>query len=391
MSKKYLGRRLFAIHSWLGLIVGICYFVISVGGASIVFYPELRQFLYGHKIKIEKQPGQNILYDEMYAFARKDYPGSRFIRITTELRYPGTAYAINTSSSKPADLFRNGKGNIDYLNPYTGEIVFRARARSMDDIPGLLDSLHVSFNLGTGGTFIVTLLSIALIISIITGLIFYRKGIVKVLLFRVKIKFKNWRTASSDLHRVIGTWAFIFNLCIFSSGLYMQYVYLTPTWWKKNWPPQNKAVIIPDTIPNISAIVALAEKELPINVNSVTIAQDGSKTITVGGTTDDKLFMNVNNFGIVSFDFDGKFIKKYHKKWAEMNGSEKFGIINFNLLHTGWAWGTFGKIIWTLLGFAPAFLSITGFFLWWRKKSKPRPGSKREYKRRGSIQSIGVK
>jgi len=42
--------------------------------------------------------------------------------------------------------------------------------------------------------------------------------------------------------------------------------------------------------------------------------------------------------------------------------------INFSLFHTGCAFGIPGKIIWRLMGFTPAFLSESGFILWWRRK-----------------------
>lgn len=369
MKKIRLNRKLFAIHSWLGLFLGIIYLVISIGGASIVFYSELNQTLYRDKINIEEQTGEKLSYDEIYAIASKLHPDAMYVSIGSDPHYPRNAWTIYSSLSNPSRLFDNGTGFIDYINPYNGQIVFSANAAGKGDLVGLLNSLHVQLCLGTGGAVIVTIVSIAVLLSIITGFVFYRKNILKVLSFRIKIKFRNWRMASSDLHRVIGTWAFFINLFIFGSGLYMEYVLLTPAWWKENWPPVNTTRHVPASMPSIDKLIVNAKQLVPeISPNNAYISYDTAQSITVSGPAKEKLFLDVDNYIYIVYNFNGELREKNYKQWNSMTTREKYDNVNFNIFHTGWAFGITGKIIWTIMGFAPAFLSLSGFVLWWRKQ-----------------------
>ncbi|NOS54825.1 MAG: PepSY domain-containing protein [Cyclobacteriaceae bacterium] len=368
-TKRNINRKLFAIHSWLGLLLGVIFLLISIGGASIVFYQELHQFLYGDRIRITNNDGTKLSYNQLYDIAKKEYPDSPFIGINSDPKHPENAYSIVGLDEQPMNLFENGRYHNDYIDPYSGKIIFRTDGSFSGNIIAWLDSLHASLRLGTGGAFIVGLMSIAVLLSLITGLIFYRKFIFKVLFFQVKIKFKNWRTASSDLHRVIGTWSLIVNIFIFGSGFYMYYVLFTPSWWKENWPPKHMQTVSPKIEVSLDSLLAKSKVLVPGMIpSSIGVMHDTTEVITISGLTDQKLFWDVDNYASVSFKIDGTFKEKYDKAWTDLKATEKFDNINFSLLHTGWALGLAGKILWTIFGFAPAILSITGFALWWRKK-----------------------
>jgi len=359
---------LFTIHSWLGLFLGIIYLIISVSGAGIVFMREINQFLYGDKIKAGQQHGKKISYDELLAMAQKEYPNSMFLWTGYDPEHPENCPAIFGNDNLPSGLFVNRGWHNDYVDPDTGKIVFRTSSSGTGNIMGWLDSLHASLRLGVGGSFIVTIISLAVMLSLLTGLIFYRKHIVDVLLFRIKIKFKNWRTASSDLHRVIGTWALLFNVLIFFSGFYMYYMLLTPSWWKENWPPRPEVIVSTKRVSSDSLVLAAKQMIPDMQVNFVSVTRDTSQLITIGGTTKEKLFLDADNYASVVFKTDGTFQEKTAVKWEDMTGWEKYDNLNWFVFHTGWAFGYIGKVLWTVFGFAPAILSISGFVLWWRKK-----------------------
>lgn len=374
MKKLHLNRKLFAIHSWLGLVLGIIYLLISVGGASIVFYPELNQLLYGDNIKIEKQEGKKLSYDEMYAIAKKEYPNSSFISLGYDPMHPENAPSISGEEPGKKSWFKyGGMYHSDYINPYSGKIIFRTDNTGTGNILGWLNDLHVSLQLGPAGGITVAFMSVAVLLSLITGLIFYRKSILKVFLFKVKIKFKNWRTGSSDLHRVIGTWALLFNLLIFGSGCYMYYTLLLPSGWKDmskyvNDPPAK--VIDPTLTVSLDSLVLKANQLIDeMEPSTIVVMRDTSEVINIYGMTKDKLFLASDNYASVSFKLNGELKEKSYKKWDDLTGMEKFDNLNFNLFHTGWAFGLIGKILWTVFGFAPAFLSLTGFLLWLRKRN----------------------
>ena len=88
------------------------------------------------------------------------------------------------------------------------------------------------------------------------------------------------------------------------------------------------------------------------------------------GTAQESMFFAYGNFAFVNFDSSGRYWGTDHTTWNKLSIGEKFDNINFSVFHTGWAFGMVGKIVWCFMGFSPAFLSITGFILWWRKNSK---------------------
>ena len=210
-----------------------------------------------------------------------------------------------------------------------------------------------------------------MLLSLVTGFMIYRKSILKVLLFRIKIKFKNWRTVSSDLHRVVGTWALIINIFIFFSGCILYKNYFITAWWKEYTKPKTAAssdkliLTLPPETTSLDSIAVQAKKLIPeMELETIAIACDSSKIITAVGITNEKLLGDFDNYAMINFNHDGTFKDKSYKKWEDLNTSEKFDNVNFGLLHTGWALGVTGKIIWTIMGFTPAFF-ITGFLLWW--------------------------
>lgn len=370
-----LNKKLFKIHSWTGLFIGIFYTIIAISGASIVFMEELDELIYGNDKRIEiPVNGKKLSYDQLFKIAQKEYPDANGYYLYPNEKHAD--YAITMVAGQPTEngWFGNGLANIDYMNPYTGEIVYRTNTNGYHNILGFLDSMHTSLRLGSGGVVIVAVACVAILLSLITGFIIYRKFIWKALTFRIKIKFKNWRTASSDLHRVIGTWALLVNLFIFGTGMYMFYPVFTPTWWADTSKMANEKpapVIKPQITVSIDSLFADSKKRIPeMNPLYFGVSCDTSRSISISGNTTDKLFLNMDNSASITYKWDGTFKEKSYTKWRELTSMEKFDNFFFTGLHTGWAYGTTGKIIWTIGGFTPAFLSITGFMLWWRRGRK---------------------
>lgn len=266
---------------------------------------------------------------------------------------------------------------VNYMDPYTAAGVLNTNSKGKNNVIDWIMGFHYSFALGEGGELFVLLIDLALLVSIITGLIFYRKYIIKVLLFKVKIKFTNWRIAASGLHRVIGTWAFIFNLLIFLSGIYIQRKFFVEKWWDKYTKTENlhekhlHKITYPLSTVSLDSLGIVARKILPVmHFQGFSIDCGDGGTISAFGTHQESVFQAYDNFVAVDFDSSGKYVSVNYTPWKDYKTADKFTDINFSLFHTGWALGTPGKIIWCLMGFTPAFLSITGFMLWWRKKKK---------------------
>lgn len=266
---------------------------------------------------------------------------------------------------------------VNYVNPYTAQEMLKTNSNGKNNVIDWIMGFHYSFALGEGGELFVVLLDCALLVSIITGFIFYRKYVLKVMLFKVKIKFTNWRVASSGLHRVIGTWALVFNLLIFLSGLYIQKKFFMDKWWDKytNTANQHYAhkITYPLSTVSLDSLASIAVKHFPdMHFQGFSIDCGDGGGITAFGIKEESIFQAYDNIVTVNFDSAGKYIRTDYTAWENYKTADKFTDINFSLFHTGWALGIPGKIIWCIMGFTPAFLSITGFILWWRKHFKLR-------------------
>ena len=119
-----------------------------------------------------------------------------------------------------------------FLHPQTGEIL-KTRGGSDDvqhNFMSWLSEFHSSFHAGKTGEWLLGFFAIVFLLSIITGIILYRKNIMAVLLFKRAVWKKN------NLHQIIGTWALLFNLMIGVTGFWMQrYVFKKEFYQSYDW------------------------------------------------------------------------------------------------------------------------------------------------------------
>jgi uncharacterized iron-regulated membrane protein len=369
-------KTIFALHAWLGLLLGLAYFLVSVSGATVVFVNELTELAYGRYMKYEPQPvRQKLSYDSLFAIAQREYPGSDNYVVGTDPIYPDNAPFVTGVQPHLYQLFRpNLRYGVSNVDPYSGKVLFRSKSTGEGDFFHWLVGFHDSFRLGAGGEFFVGILALLLLLSVISGFLLYRRSILRVLTFRERISFKNTRTTLLGLHRVIGTWALLVNILIFFSGFYLYKDYFTTRWWQPYSIRglSHTQVYHPKKMLSLDTIMADAARQMPdVDLNCIDIELDKTPSIMAIGNPKDKSMIYYYGAALAMYDFDGKLKTINNKKWDEISTSEKFDNINFALLHTGWALGMPGKVIWTIVGFTPSILSLTGFILWWRRK-KPR-------------------
>jgi uncharacterized iron-regulated membrane protein len=377
MKKVFLNRKLFPLHSWLGLFLGIFYLLISVSGAISVFRFELNSLIYGRKMEFAADPSKkSVSYDSIFSIARREFPGMPYYVCGFDEVYTNKpAFYSGVDHVTPKLFSPSMQYRVNYLDPYTAEAILRTDSKGKNNVIDWIMGFHYTFALGEGGELFVVLLDLALLVSIITGVIFYRRYVLKVLCFKVKIRLTNWRLASSGLHRVIGTWAMLFNLLIFLSGLYIQKKFFVERWWDKYAPAAHAGSghVHPITYPlsavSLDSLILVSAKMAPrMHVQGVTVNCGGGGVLSVFGSIKESPFLAYDNAVSVNFDRAGHYLGTDYTPWRELTTAEKMDDINFSLFHTGWALGKPGKVIWCIMGFTPAVLSLTGFMLWWRKK-----------------------
>jgi len=369
-----LNRQLFKVHSWLGLINGFFLILLGLSGSALVFKDEIDDWANKDLLTVE-QGHRDIRLHYIYEDITQRYPALDGIAWLNPNPGRGKAYNfrlyLNDARITSYDL-----GLISY-NPYTGEVL---REGSIDDLsPSVINWIyqyHFSLQLGVPGAAYVATLGICLIVSIITGLIIYRKYIVKVLTFRLKINRKNWRTITSDWHRIIGVWSLLFNVIIAFTGFWLNLFAYEPKVWANEMIPTA-----PNTLVKVSldSLYKQALLQMPdLKPTYVYFPTQPKKHFFVRGAVAGEASIWAGNNSIRFDAQTGELISinriADESFWNRVEAT-------FYSLHIGSYGGLPIKIIYVLIGLTPGFLSISGFLLWQRRRKRRKSNIEAKNKR----------
>ncbi|MCP9770659.1 PepSY domain-containing protein [Lacihabitans sp. LS3-19] len=363
MRKNKLLRLTYSLHKWTGLITGFFLLIYGLSGSLLVYKDALEEYFYQKPIEVEAG-SKPLPLDSLYHIITQKYPA-----------IDGLAW-VNPDAVKKLPyhfrLYLNDARLISYdlgaltINQFTGEILSHGRG---DDLEvGWIEwiyQLHFSLHLGIPGAALTAIFGLTMLISIITGFLVYRKYIVKVLSFKIKLKGKNWRIMSSEWHRIIGVWSLVFNAIIFFTGFWMNLFAFEKESWER------------ETIPTTTNTLAKAsfdkmlKETYQINPNFepqyIYFPTQENKKFNLRGKLkgQNEMFAGGN---AIRFDAQtGKLVSI--STFETLRFSEKLEAFVFPL-HVGNFGGHFLKIFYIIIGLTPGFLAITGFLLWWRRKSK---------------------
>ncbi|WP_460558641.1 PepSY-associated TM helix domain-containing protein [Ferruginibacter profundus] len=350
-------KGLVTLHSVLGLFAGIFILMLSLSGAVLAFHDELDAFQ-----KPEEFPTfdyqKKLTIDSCYKVVQKRFPYSAIssCNISMNEKEPFTFSIYDTTYQKGEKVLQL------FLHPQTGALL-KSRGGS-DDISGnfmaWLASFHSSFRAGKTGEWLLGFFSIVFVLSIITGIILYRRNIMAVLLFKKTV----WR--KNNLHQLIGTWSLLFNVMIGITGLWMQrYVFKKEFYQSNNWINTVKAS--PKPLFNFDSAYSAVQKKHPdFTAYVIYFPQSTSGKTAVYGSNKTNAYIHSKKFAdVIALDSTGAIAKT--RFINEISSADRYDIIN-SQLHMGKYGGTGIKIIYALFGLSSALLSITGFLMWRRKR-----------------------
>ena len=348
---------IFYIHSIAGLVSGLFILLMSLSGAALVFHQELDAV----QLPIVTADQNKILtVDSYYNNIQKQYPHAQISNcVLPENNNQPFSFFIYDSS------YKNGAKVMEvFLHPQTAAIL-KTRGGSDDarnNFMSWLAKFHNSFHLGKTGEWLLGFFALVFLLSIITGLILFRKNVLAVLLFK-KAVFKR-----NNLHQLIGVYALVFNLMIGVTGYWMQrYVFKKEFYSSGNYTPVLKPS---QALPfKFDSAYTAVQKQYPNFTGSVIyFAQSKKGKTAVYGSRSSNSFIHSKKFADVIFlDSTGSISKT--RFINEIDANDRYDIIN-SQLHMGKFGGTGVKIIYFLFGLASGLLSITGFLLWLKRKKR---------------------
>ncbi len=354
-------RRLFFLHSWMGLIAGLGLILIGLTGTVLVFKNELDGVLTPELVKVEPTARGRLSLDELLAAVR---PAVRGYEVMGWDR---------ASEPHRADLVWLVKHGTDdwravWVDPCTGEVRGRPSERK-DSLTGFILELHYSFLADHTGELIAGIFAALLCFLGITGVWIYRG-------FWKNFFTLRWgrsaRIFFSDLHKMVGISSVAFNLILGFTG----------AWWNlghiiSHIGEEEAAEPPPVTGPSyatslsLDALAAKAGERIPgYEVTYISLPAGPGLGITFYGQSS-RSFLASPYGSTVTFDQQTGEIKdaldlRDSGLWAKFLDS-------FRPLHFGTFGGLPVKILWSLGGLTPGILAVTGFVMWWKRR---RPGRK---------------
>lgn len=361
--KNNISKLAFSMHSLLGLISGIFLLLLGLSGSALVFLKEIDHAINADLLTVNPS-GKTLALDTLYRKIGKDHPNLSGIAWLNPDARADEAYEFRLYQND-GKLSTYDLGMIS-IDPYSGKTLREGNLKNMNpSIMYWILQFHWSFQLGIPGLLLATVFGITMLLSSVTGVIIYRKQVWKVLTFRAKFKWTNWRTISSSLHRVVGVWALLFNIIIFFTGFWMNKFSLDTAYWKKQTIscPVNTL-----SKQSIDHMFWQAKKSMPeLMIKNVYFPTQPEKYLKVSGTIKGQsaFFDSGNSISIDPKNGAVVSIVRLAEKgiWEKVEAS-------FFSIHIGGFGGVPIKILYVIVGLLPGLLSITGALLWWRKVRK---------------------
>ena len=348
---------LFTIHSYTGLLSGVFILLMSISGALLVFHEELDSLQYPELQKIE---GKQILsIDSCFYFLQKEFPNAQISNVSlSENNNKPVIFSLYDSS------YKKGTQSMQVLMHPTNGTVIQTRGGSKDiggNFMSWLSAFHNSFHLEKKGEWMLGFFGCLFMISILSGLIIYRKKITDVLCFRKRAFQRN------NVHQIIGVYALVFNLLIATTGVWMQRYVFKKEFYQTQQPYTPILKTTPPLFFSIDSAIGEAKKQYPDFTDHVIyFAQNKSRKTAVYGSRKSNSFIHSKKLADVIFlDSSGAIAKTAFVD--DIDEDSRYDIINAQI-HYGKFGGLPIKIVYFVLGLSGAILSITGFILWYTRK-----------------------
>lgn len=352
----------FKAHGWLGLAAGIFFLLFGLTGSVLMFRSEIEHQVNAglHHLPVGKK---TVPVDKIYRDLVVRYPNLKKIVLHD--------FPVDSRDSYEFMLYKNqqektaGYLYFVFVDPYTGRILKEGSYSAIDaSFMRWLYQFHYSLQLGMPGKLFSGFIGLVMLLSLLTGIVIYRKHFWDALLLRGVLNFKNQRTAVSSLHRVIGVWAMVFNAILFFTGFWMNLDFFQPAGWKISPPFINQSAAA-----NMDSIIAQASRVrdfTPIAVTMPTVA--GQPVIVRGKFAQTSWFLLQGKSSDITYDQISA--KQTGQSRIESKTFSKRLEWQIYQLHIGSFGGLFIKIFYMLIGLTPGFLSITGAVLWLKRKNK---------------------
>ncbi|MBC2693316.1 PepSY-associated TM helix domain-containing protein [Pseudomonas kielensis] len=366
MSKKSRSKLWFLVHSWLALPIWFFVLIVCVTGTLAVVSQEI-VWLANPDIRAS-QPSDDaelLSYDQVIAAIKQAEP----LTIVESISRPDEShFALTAQVSYP-----DGRSVAVYVNPYSGVI----QGISPDfNFQAFTRALHgwwlVPFTNGfSWGWYLVSFLGIPLLVSLITGLVVYKKfwkGFLK-----PTLRFNHGaRIFWGDFHRLSGIWSIWFIAVISITGIW----FLIEALLFDNQISISSEPVIPvvarESVPlsadgsppkmiDLDNAILIAQEKIPgLEVSFVSLPSNAYSHLNIGGRGWYPLMFQTATINPYNGDIDAS------RLLSDRTGLE-FVTESMRPLHTGDFGGLWIKLIWFFFGLVLSMMVLSGLLIWTKR------------------------
>jgi uncharacterized iron-regulated membrane protein len=343
-------RGWFRVHSWIGLMTGLLLFIVCWSGTFATIANEI-DWLLTPELRVRPQ-GPMVSWERLLDAVQTKYPDAT-VRSLHSPVYPRFA-AVAIMDTDTQELVRV------YVNPYTGEVL---GSGSYFTVQRFFRSLHMHLFIDRAGYYIVGALALALLLSLGTALLFYRRWWKRFLAFRPG---RSLRAFWSEAHKLSGLWSLWFVLVIALTGLWylFEIARIDIGDGKSVWVGPGSQAVKP--LPELRAEEGLSLTELRRQAQAVrpelvirNVFFDFGGYFYVDGQAGHLLVRDRANrifihpaTGTVVYDQDASDLSPYWR-WSD----------TADPLHFGDFGGLMTKLIWFVFGAGLSMICLTGAYL----------------------------
>ena len=369
MSKKSRSKIWFLVHSWLALPIWFFVLIVCVTGTLAVVSQEI-VWLANPDVRASKpsDDAELLTFGQVLAEIKKAQPELVVQSIT---RPDESHFALTARVSYP-----DGSNPTLYVNPYTGAI---QGVSPEFDFRQFTRALHgwwlVPFTNGfSWGWYLVSMMGIPMLLSLITGLVVYKKfwkGF-----FKPRLRFNQGaRIFWGDFHRLSGIWSIWFIAVVSITGIWFLIQAILFDNQISISTEGVPAVVAREDVPNVrpgepipmldvdeAARIAIG-KVPSLDVSFTRLPSNAYDHISVGGRGWYPLMMQSASIN----PYTGEVAQQ---RLLEDRSKLEFVTESMRPLHTGDFGGLWVKMIWFFFGLMLSMMVLSGLLIWTKRTAQ---------------------
>ncbi len=361
-------KSLFKWHGYAGLFAFIPILLICLTGSILVFKYEIDSLIRGDIVNVNTV-SERLSTDTLKNTVNEIYPD-----------YEISGWVLFQEPKRSDVVYLMKKGTSDwyhiYIDAYSAQILSPPSVATTYFTDWLVE-LHASFLWDHTGLIITTVYALILMFLGISGLIIYRKFWLNLFKLRTNVRRILF---FSDLHKLVGVYSTPIFLVLGITGGYWNIAHIVHEYEEhaegEEFVMQSR--LYSDTI-SVDEIQKQAEIRMQDFEATYIRFPNGEKDhFTFFGDVHPSNPLISEYASTVSFDRDnGEYISQFDIREAQ---ALSVVIDTFRRLHFGNFAGIVSKILWCLVGLSPLVLTVTGLYMWFKRRKQREAKKRRQLK-----------